>query len=307
MNNTAENGNDNSFFPKERKNIFIGLLIFLFLLLGFFIFQYYRLDSKNEQQAQELSSTILQLDSISNELDQRITTIRELGGEIDTLVKIREQLETEKKELLTRQDNQQKLISTLRGKVDGYQELLVMKDEEIKQLRVINEQLLSENSTLKTEKQELNQSIQKINEAKSQLEEKVAYASRLKVEDLTVYAVNESGREREGTFRNRHINQIKITFTIGENEVAPIEGKKLLIRVVAPDGNVLFDVTRGSGTFIFEGREMFYTVEQEILYDRKSQLITLYYDKGSDYSEGQHSVEVYTDEYLMGSGSFIVK
>ena len=115
------------------------------------------------------------------------------------------------------------------------------------------------------------------------------------------------GREREDEFRNRHINSLKIQFTVLDNEIAPIEGKDLLLRITAPDGNVLFDVTRGSGSFTFEGRDLFYTATQEILYDRNRQLVTFIYDKGSDYSVGQHKVEVYTDQYLMGTGTFMVK
>ncbi len=307
MENISENNKSINPFTGDRKKVFYWVMAILILILCFFIYLSIRLGNENERQAQELSSTILQLDSISGELDQRILTIRELGGEVDTLLKVKEQLEEEKKQLLTSQKYQQSLITTLRGKVDGYQELLLMKDAEITELRAINDQLMSENNNLKVEKQELNQSIRTISQEKSQLQEQVAFASRLKAEDLTVYAVNESGRERESEFRNRHINQLKITFTVSENKVAPIEGKNLKIRVVAPDGNVLFDVTKGSGTFIFEGREMFYTLEQEILYDKKSQLVTLYYDKGSEFAEGNHQVEVYTDEYLMGTGTFIVK
>ena len=100
---------------------------------------------------------------------------------------------------------------------------------------------------------------------------------------------------------------MRIEFTVNENKVAPIEGKGLLVRVIAPDNNVLFDVTRGSGSFNFEGREMFFTAKKEILYDRSSQKVTLLYDKGSEYELGQHTVEVYTDDYLMGRGSFVVK
>ncbi len=307
MENTSENSKSINPFTGDRKKVFYWVLAILTLILCFFIYLSIRLGNENERQAQELSSTILQLDSISGELDQRIMTIKELGGEVDTLLKVKAELEEEKKQLLTSQKYQQSLITTLRGKVDGYQELLLMKDAEITELRAMNDQLLSENNDLKVEKQELNQSIRQINQEKSQLQEQVAFAARLKAEGLTVYAVNESGRERSSEFRNRHINQLKITFTVSENKVAPIEGKTLKIRVVAPDGNVLFDVTKGSGTFLFEGREMFFTLEQEILYDKKSQLVTLYYDKGSEFAEGNHQVEVYTDDYLMGTGTFIVK
>ena len=106
----------------------------------------------------------------------------------------------------------------------------------------------------------------------------------------------------ENEFRNRHIDKLKVEFSVMKNEVAPIGAKDLLLRIVGPDGNVLFDVTKGSGSFAYEGREIFFTERQEILYDKNRQKVTYLYDKGSDYDIGRHQVEVYTDGYLMGKG-----
>ena len=200
--------------PKTKRNatgIFIVLVLILLGMIVFFYFKSESLEKENAAQAVELSNTVLKLDSISRELDSKIQTISQLGGEVDTLMKIRTRLESEKRELLTQQNNQKELISSLRDRVEGYKELLLAKDEEIKQLSKINEQLLSENSVLKTEKDVLKESIAKIKEDKTKLEETVAFASRLKVEGLKVFAVSGS-KEKEGEFRNRQIEQLKIVF-----------------------------------------------------------------------------------------------
>jgi len=292
----------------QNRKIVIGIILFaLVSVIVFFFIQNRTLTAEKEQRERELNQTVLQLDSISSELDKQIATIQDLGGEIDTLLAVRAELENEKKELLDLDKRRQKNIQDLRGRVDGYQELLLLKDEEIKQLKVLNDELVAENTGLKEEQKELNQTLRNINEEKSQLEAQVAIAGRLVVEGLKVAAVNSKGKERETEFRNRHIDQLKVTFFVNENNLAPIEGKELLIRIVAPDGNVLFDVARGSGSFFFENRELFYTAQKEILYDRSRQQVTIIYDKGSEYAIGQHWVEVYTDEYLMGKGYFIVK
>ena len=292
---------------KNRTPIITAVLALLIATIFFFVWKNMELEEERQRQEQEISTTYLKLDSVSNELDLRIETIRDLGGEIDTLVALKAQLEDDKKTLLVRQKNQRNQITKLNERVSGYRDLLLLKDEEIEQLKVMNVQLVEENTTLKVEKNQLNESISKLQQDSDELASKVAVASRLQIEGLAVYAVNESGRERLGQFRNRHINNLKIQFTVLDNEIAPIEGKDLLLRVTAPDGNVLFDVTRGSGSFTFEGRELFYTAKQEILYDKSSQLVTYLYDKGSDFSVGQHKVEVYTDDYLMGTGVFMVK
>jgi predicted nuclease with TOPRIM domain len=291
----------------SKRTLLVTIVVMVLVtIIAFLVIQKIGLERKNQEKEAALDKAFIQLDSLSNELDDRILTISKLGGEIDTLLTIKTRLEEEKKQLLNKEERNKQTISGLRDKVEGYQELLLIKDEEIKQLTAINEQLLSENSGLKVETQELNQSIRDINKEKEQLQEKVALVSRLKVEGMTVYAVKD-GRERPDEFRNRHIDNLKIVFTVGQNLVAPIEGKELLLRIVAPDGNVLFDVTRGSGTFMFEGREQFFTAKKEILFDRSAQTVTVTYDKGSEFATGLHQVEVYTDEYLMGKGTFIVK
>ncbi|WP_421765637.1 chromosome segregation protein SMC [Ekhidna sp.] len=306
-----QNSSEQPDYLKPKKNRTPVFIVITFLLLAAVVFFYYQnqnLEDERARQQKEISNTYLKLDSITSELNIRIQTIKELGGEVDTLEALKAELEADKKQLLVDAEYQRSRITQLNNRVAGYKELLLLKDEEIEQLKVLNEELAEENTTLKVEKNQLNQTVQELEENKKELASKVAFASRLQIEGMQVIAINDRGREKTGgEYRNRHIEQLKIQFTVVENEIAPIEGKDLLLRVIAPDGNVLFDVTRGSGSFTFENREMFYTAKQEILYDRNSQLVTFLYTKGSEYAIGQHKVEVYTDDYLMGKGSFMVK
>ena len=306
-NNPSEQPN----FLKPKKNrtpVFIIITFLLLVAVVFFYYQNQELEKERVKQQQEISTTYLKLDSVSNQLEIRIQKIEELGGEVDTLEALKAELEADKKQLLLDAEYQRDRITRLNNRVDGYKELLLLKDEEIEQLKVLNEQLSEENTTPKVEKNELNQTVQQLEQSTKALQDKVAYASKLAIDGMRIIAISDRGKERtDGEYRNRHIENLKIEFTVLENEIAPIEGKDILLRVIAPDGNVLFDVTRGSGSFTFENREMFYTAKQEILYDRSSQSVSFLYDKGSDYAIGQHKVEVYTDGYLMGKGSFMVK
>jgi chromosome segregation ATPase len=299
----SEGGSNN----KKQQSIVIALAILLLLALVKIGIDYSTnksLTAANMSKQEELTETYFSLDSVSSELDKRIQTITELGGEVDTLLKVKEQLEKEKEAIRTRSNRE---IGQLKARVEGYRELLVAQDEEITKLKAINEKLLTENTGLKEEKNELTASIRDLNQSKDKLEEKVALASQLKVENMVIAAVNSRGKETVGEFKNRQIESIKVTFNIAENKVAPVDGKDVLVRIVAPYGNVLFDVTRGSGTFIFDNREMYFTAKQEILFDNTRQKLSFLYDKGSEYAIGIHKVEVYTDGYLMGAGSFTVK
>ncbi|UXP31714.1 chromosome segregation protein SMC [Reichenbachiella agarivorans] len=293
---------------QSRKRVFIILvaLVILALSVGFVyqLLQSLDLEEKNESTQQQLDAAYYELDSMSNELDTRILKIAQLGGEIDTLLQIKNQLEEEKKAFRKKAYGQ---INDLQEKVKGYKELLVNQDKEIERLKKMNAALLEENTELKDEANVLNESIKDLNTSRTELEKKVAVASQLKIDGMKILAVSSNGKEKDGEFKNRHIDHLKIQFDVLENHVAPIEGKNILVKITGPDSKVVFDVATGSGTFVFEGRESFYTVKKEILYDRNTQSLTFLYDKGSEYDLGKYTVEVYTDSYKMGQGSFVVK
>ncbi|HKZ38204.1 MAG TPA: hypothetical protein VJ184_11165 [Chryseolinea sp.] len=296
--------------PKKsnRNAIIIAILSVVIVVQGVKIF----LDSREKQEIktdltsteQELATTERRLREISTELDQKIAEVKKLGGNVTDLEKAKADIESE----LNRSKRATgKEIKALKDKVVGYETLLKLKDEEIEKLQSVNKELLTENTTLKTEKNVLGDSINRLSETKEELATKVAIASQLKVENFRIVAVNDRGKERESPFKNRQVGQLKVEFNIAENSVAPVEGKKIMIRVIDENSQVLFDVARGSGTFILSGKEEFYTASQEILFDNTRQKLSFLYDKGSDYAEGTYTLEVYTDDYLMGSGQFVVK
>ena len=257
-----------------------------------------------ENTDDELAATMQRLNDIRTELDEKIAEIERLGGNVEELERVKAEIE---QELSDTQARDRRSINRLQAKVNGYETLLKAKDEEIEKLQSINDELLTENTTLKTEKNELSDSISTINRSKEELISKVNIASQLRAEEIKVYAVNRRGKERESPFRKNQINTLKVVFSIAENNVAPIEGKDIMIRIVDPNGQVIFDVDRGSGTFMLNNKEEFFTANQEILFDNSKQQLSFEYDKGSEYAEGQHILEVYTDDYLMGREAFVVK
>jgi chromosome segregation ATPase len=296
--------------PKRnnRSTYFIAFLIIVIIVQWGKIY----FDSQEQQETktqlasteEELASTMQRLTEIKTELDEKIAEIQKLGGDITELQKAKEEVQ---KQLASKTKATGKLITELRSKVEGYEELLKLKDEEIEKLKSVNKELLTENSSLKTEKNQLGDSINKLEQKKTELESKVTLASQLKAENFKIVALNDRNKERESPFKARQIAKLKIDFTLAENKVAAIEGKKIMIRVVDQNGQVLFDVARGSGTFIFNSKEEFYTAAQEILFDNSKQRLSFLYDKGSEYADGNYVLEVYTDDYLMGKGSFEVK
>src|SRR5690606_8617684 len=115
------------------------------------------------------------------------------------------------------------------------------------------------------------------------------------------------GRERTDEFRNRHLERLKVSFNLADNQVAQPGTKDIYVQVFTPNNQVIFDVAKGSGTFNIDGREEFFTASQEILFDNSHQQLTYYYEKGSDYDAGMYNVKIYADGQEIGSKTFEVR
>lgn len=294
--------------PSNRTAIIIALLSIIVIIQSIKIY----LDYKDKVQVREqlttteedLATTMQRLNEIRVELDEKIAEIQKLGGDVSELERAKAEVDAELKR--SKRTNA-KMIAELKDKVEGYEELLKLKDEELDKLKSINKELYSENRNLKTKQNVLSDSLNSLNKNKEELASKVAIASQLKAENLEVVSVNSRGRERTSPFRSKQLEKLKVEFNIAENNVAPVEGKKIIVRVVDENGQVIFDVAKGSGTFMLNGKEEFYTAAQEILFDNTQQKLTYTYEKGSEYASGSYTVEIYTDGYLMGVSKFQVK
>lgn len=296
--------------PKKgnKTTIIIAVLLVIILIQSVKIYLDYQEKVEVKQQLvtteEDLASTMQKLNDIKAELDQKIVEIEKLGGDVKELQKAKAEVELELRRSTKRSA---KAMQELKDKVEGYEVLLKMKDDEIEKLKNVNTQLFSENKNLKTKQNKLSDSIHVLSKNKEELASKVAIASQLKAENITIKAVSSKGKESESPFRNKRLQKLKVDFNLAENKVAPIEGKKIIVRIVDENNQVIFDVARGSGTFMLNGKEEFYTSAQEILFDNTKQKLSFLYEKGSEYTSGKYVIEIYSDNYKIGAGQFEVK
>ena len=291
---------------KEKKIIRLlsGIIIVIIIGLAYFIYKNNENEKIKMMQEKELDNVYLELDSISNVLSEKILTISQLGGDIDSLLILKENLENEKKEFRSRAYAQ---INRLQGKVDGYRELLLAQDEEIERLKKVNEQLFEENKEQKIEINNLNSTISNINQSNKKLEEKIEVASRLEILNFEVIGIYRNGSEKKNSFRNRSLDRLSINLTLNENDLAKIEVVDVYISIEKPNGEIIYDISKGSGTFTYEKREEFYTIKEGVLVDRSKKELSINYIKNQEFDKGLHKVHFYTNEYKIGSGEFLIK
>ena len=94
---------------------------------------------------------------------------------------------------------------------------------------------------------------------------------------------------------------------LSENDLAKIEVVNIYIALEKPNNEIIYDITKGSGTFTYEKRESFYTIKDEILIDRNEKELTLNYSKNEELEKGKYKVHIYTKDYKLGTGEFLIK
>ncbi len=297
--------------------IALGLMVALNVLLLYLWFQERQTNKTQEvtiaARTEEVLATKTKLDSISTQLDAKITQIRQLGGRVDSLVKIRQQLETDKRDLKNMNTFN---LHKYEQKIKSYEGMLVQKDEEIVRLKAENGQLaeknqslVQENSTLKTERQSLSDSVSTYSTRNRELADKVTVAAALRAENVTVTALNSRGKESDGgSYKAKRIDKIKVTFRLGDNPLAQTNDKDIYLRVLDPSGAIISDMATGSGEFTAKGQRMIYTASQRIPFDNTRQTVSFIYGRGGQrFNEGRHVVELYAEGFKIGDGEFTVK
>lgn len=304
---------ENQSNPKkdQSKNIIIIVLVLLVIISGIKLYTDYVDRTKKTEEILLLSTENNELnrrlDSVTYQLDLRIQEIEKLGGDVRALEAVRDQLISERNSSKQRSNAE---ISALNSKINNLNGLIAQKDQEILELRAANQQLFSENQDLKTTQAQIEEEVAQLNIQKQNLQAKVDVASMLKAENIVIAAVNSRGKERVETtkdFRNRQIERLKVSFKISDNKVAEKGPRNIYVQVLGPNSQPIFDVAKGSGTFMINGQEQFYTVKQDIIFDNSGQSLVFYYEKGSEYAKGNHEIKLFVDNYQVGSKTFTVK
>ncbi|MBN8824399.1 MULTISPECIES: hypothetical protein [unclassified Spirosoma] len=309
--------------PQPRNNsrsyLLVALLVLaaLNVLLLYFYYQE-RQDNKTKDatiaaKTEEVLIAKTKLDSISAQLDAKIAEIQQLGGNIDSLMKVKAQLEVDKNELKNVGSFDSKKYDQ---KIRNYQALLAQKDQEIARLKeengVLSQQnatLAEENTGLKAERQTLSDSVVAVSTKNQELTEKVTIAAALRAENITVDAINKRGKEKDGgTYKAKRIDKIKVSVRLAPNGLAKQEEKVLYMRILDPSGAVISDLATGSGEFTYGGQGMIYTAMQRFNFDNSRQTVDFIYGRGSQrFNEGKHIIEIYCEGFRIGEGEFTVK
>jgi regulator of replication initiation timing len=326
METTQNNNNNGSGILKAA--LAVAMLFIGFL--GYLLYDSKKTNTNQEQvisqKVEQLATTKSRLDSVGVQLDAKIAEITSLGGRVEELVAAKSQLEKDKKSLKNAKFFNQKQFD---AKINEYVSLLSEKDAVIAQLKTENENLtaqtvtlgkekevlvqekqtfIEENTGLKGEREKLTQTVADYTTKNEELSKKVKTGAQLKAQNLQVFAVTSKGKVKDGgKYRAKKVDQLKLAFTLPSNAITEQENKEIMVRIMDADGAVITDSATGSSVFNYDGKEMAYTTKGTVAYTNNDQNVEMLYARGAAYRAGTYNVELYSEGFKIGAGSFTIK
>jgi hypothetical protein len=294
------------------------ILAFIIILLAINAVQVWMNLSKSQEidkkdlkiitQQTKIDSVQARLDVAIQELEIKKMQIANLGGDTTNFAQSIRNLINERDNLAKESKNNYNKYLSIKDKI---QDALALKEEAELKVTRLETLLAKQDTVIYKMKMAINDKLDTINDLKvsrQQLAQKVAMASVLKAENISTVAISNKGKEKAGgEYRAKNLEKLKVTFVLGENKVATKEGKDVFIRVIEPDGSALFDLATGGGSFMYNGKEIFYTMKQNALYNGNNQKLGFEYYKGSPFKVGINKIEVYCEGNLIGESTFTVR
>lgn len=297
----------------KRRKILVGLVITLLLLN--LLQLYLRSDNTSHLQDRvqsknvELVLTYTKLDSISTELNKQIQILDLMNEDIDSLTRIKNSLEMEKKELRSIQLIEENRYNQIKSKVSVYEGILKRRDLQITSLKDVNDSLTSENQYLVQQKSTLTTQIDSLQEHQGELERLIDDAKALRAYNITIWGGSKKNKLKEGvSFKRKSTSQVAIRFKLSPNNLIQEENKDIFLCLIDAEGATIYNPDNQIKFFRLKGSDenRFYTTKKTLSYENDLQNVELLYQSENLLNKGEYSVNLYCDGELLGKSSFSI-
>ena len=305
------------------KKVIVGIGAALLLLLaGAIIFSVKQVSSLRQEvadaQAQneqlQIANDQLQLsnelDAINSEFQQYENQAVELAN--DTILakytaakaKVEQLMNELKSQKATSQaeiEAKSAKIKELQGEISTLRDLLRHYIAQVDSLSKENTGLKAENAEIRTVNETLSSQVQEVSQKNEARSQRLTLAEKLNVTGVSLQALNGKGKNEKNVTKAK---QLKVTFTIPQNNSTPVGPKTIYMRLTGPEGSLLGN----AGSFSFEGASVACTAKRTVEYaGDEIPGVTMYWDVNTTLNPGDYTVELFADNYRLTSRRFTLK
>jgi len=305
-----ENQTKNSVAKTKSNKVFIAAaVVFILIIIALAVWllnvqkDMKSLKAEKEKQRTELMS---ELDSLMKVHEQ----VKVKYGELSDSLSLKDSvIETNAKEIKKLMNTRweyykiKKRLASLQNISQGYIRQMDSLYHENKTLHLENQKIKEE---IKTEVQKNKQLI----EQQNQLSTQVHTAGILTTYNYHIGAVHVtgSGRERK-TDKVKRVSKFKVCFTLGENKITTPGAKKIYVRIAQPDKKILVLNDSEKYSFLFKGEKLQYSSMKEVNYNNENLDVCIYYTRRNTMKlePGLYHVDIFEANENIGHGTFTLR
>jgi small-conductance mechanosensitive channel len=243
-----------------------------------------------------------QKDSLTNELVMLKHGYDTLKTNNDTLnAKLDEERQKIERLLSINASNVQ-TIRTYRKEISTMREIMKSYIVQIDSLNTRNQLLIAENTEIKQQMRQVEQTNVALSKEKSELTSQVEIASVIKAREINPIPLN---KKRKETDRLSRFEKLEVAFILNENPIVEAGKKTIYIRITRPDGLVI--TNSPDNLFEVEGERMIFTENRTVDYLNKDVEMSIFVDNNGDFIDGTYAVDLFLEGHSIGSSSFMLR
>lgn len=292
--------------PSQKKALIIVGALVVVLAISFFGFyakqQIDEAKAANEQLM--LQNEQLQLageyEQLSNEFKNYESQTQFLNNDSIILKysEAKDKVEKLLTELKTQKITSDKRIKELQDEIKTLRSIMRHYVQIIDSLSRENAGLKAENEEIKSRNRQLSSQVTRVNQENKNLSERMTLAEKLNVTNVTLTPLKSNGKTEK---RITKAKQLRVMFTIPQNNSTPVGEKIIYMRITSPEGYLLGE----NGTFEFEGGAVPYTERKTIEYaGEEIPDVAIYWNVNTTLNAGTYNVELFVDNYRLASRDF---
>jgi len=305
------NPNENKMKSRSNTTILAIAIILGIIVIGLIIMLFQTrtnlksLLAEKEQQRvelrQELDSLLVEHDKVKTEYGQLSDSLFVKDSVIQAnAVEIRRLLDTEWEYYKVK-----KKLAQLQLVAQGYV-------RQMDSLYRVNATLSEENVAIRKDLKDLRKEKEEIENDRKVLSGKVEIAAVLKAINMEAAGIRlRSGGEKEVTTdKVQKVDQVRVCFTIGENEIASPGKKDIYIRIARPDQEILVKSRLDDYSFEYQGERLQYSIMQAIDYDNRAVDLCVYWKKeysNQEMKPGLYHVDIFCENSIIGHTTFTLR
>ena len=295
--------------PSQKKAlIIVGALVAL-AIVSFFVFYAKKQidDAKAANEQLMLQNEQLQLkqeyENLSAEFKNYESQTQFLNND-SLLIKYGEAKDKVEKlltELRTQRITSNKRIKELQGEIETLRGIMRHFVQVIDSLGRENAGLRAENEKIRTQNRQLTSQVTQATKENEDLSKRMTLAEKLNVSGVELTALKSNGKTEKKITKAK---QLKVSFTIPQNNSTPVGEKTIYMRITSPEGFLLGE----NGTFPFEGGNVPYTERKTFEYEgQEIPDMAIYWNVNTTLNAGTYTVELFLDDYRLASRNFTFK